>query len=178
MAKVILNKKQLELTLQRLTLEIIENFKDFKDVAIIGLQPRGIILSRKLQKMLQKQLFEDNQPLYGELDITFYRDDFGRRAETLTPSKLDISFDIENKRILLIDDVLFTGRSIRAALDAISDYGRPKAVELMTLIDRRYNRELPIEADYVGLTVDTRGSGLKVKVDLLEKEEVLLIENK
>lgn len=84
----------------------------------------------------------------------------------LVPSKLDIDFDIEGRNILLVDDVLYTGRTIRAALDAIADFGRPKKVELMALIDRRYNRELPIEADYVGQTVDTRGTGLRVQVDL------------
>lgn len=177
MNKLILNTDQLNLTLKRLMLEIIERFNSFENVAIIGLQPRGVIFSRILKEMLNKELKGAKLPYYGELDITFYRDDFRRHESTLTPSKLDINFDIENKQILLLDDVLYTGRSIRAALDALSDFGRPLSVELMTLIDRRYNRELPIEADYVGIAVDTRKSGLRVKVDLTEKNEVILVDN-
>lgn len=174
--KVILNQTQLELTIKRLMLEIIENYQGFDDFAIIGLQPRGVLFSRMLKKMLDKEIKNLN---YGELDITFYRDDYRRSKKVLLPSKVDIEFDIENKNILLIDDVLYTGRTIRAALDALADFGRPKKVELMTLIDRRYNRELPIEADYVGQTVDTRGTGLKVKVELDETNpRVLLVENK
>jgi pyrimidine operon attenuation protein/uracil phosphoribosyltransferase len=177
MSKLILNSEQLNLTLKRLMLEIIERFNDFSNVAIIGLQPRGVLLSRIFYEMLKKELGSSALPYYGELDITFYRDDFRRREETLTPSKLDINFDIENKQVLLLDDVLYTGRSIRAALDALSDFGRPLNVELLTLIDRRHNRELPIEADYVGLAVDTRKSGLRVKVDLIKKNEVVLVDN-
>ena len=174
--KVILNQAQLELTIKRLVLEIIENYQGFDDFAIIGLQPRGVLFSRMLKQMLDKEIKNLN---YGELDITFYRDDYRRKDTVLLPNKVNIEFDIENKNILLIDDVLYTGRTIRAALDALADFGRPKKVELMTLIDRRYNRELPIEADYVGQTVDTRGTRLKVKVELDEKNpRVLLVENK
>jgi pyrimidine operon attenuation protein/uracil phosphoribosyltransferase len=145
--------------------EIVENVEDFDNFAIIGLQPRGVLFSRMLKSMLENEGKIKNL-VYGELDITFYRDDYRRNESSLVPSKLDIDFDIEGRNILLVDDVLYTGRTIRAALDAIADFGRPKKVELMALIDRRYNRELPIEADYVGQTVDTRGTGLRVQVDL------------
>ncbi len=176
--KVMLNKKQLDLTIKRLMFEIIENYSNIEDLALIGLQPRGVVFSRKLRDLLEIQ-FGKNKIKYGELDITFYRDDFRRGKELLVPNKLSINFDIENKKILLVDDVLYTGRTIRAALDALSDFGRPAKVELMTLIDRRFNRELPIEADYVGHIIDTRGTDLKVKVDWDEKNpQVWLIENK
>ncbi len=176
--KIILDKTKLELTLNRLMFEIIENYKDLSNLAIIGLQPRGVLLSRKMLILLKKQLKTENLT-YGELDITFYRDDFRRGEQMLVPNKLDINFDIENKNILLIDDVLYTGRSIRAALDALADFGRPANVALMTLIDRRFNRELPIEANFVGHSIDTRGSGQKVKVDWNENNpQVWLIEDK
>ena len=177
MSKQILTGQKLQLTLKRLMLEVIERFKSFENVAIIGLQPRGVVFSRKLFEMLKEELKGKKIPHYGELDITFYRDDFRRHEGTLTPNKLNIDFNIEDKQILLLDDVLFTGRSIRAALDAISDFGRPHSIELMTLVDRRYNRELPIEADYVGITVDTRKSELRVKVDLEKKNEIILVES-
>ncbi len=163
--KQILDKSQLNLTLKRLMFEIVENVEDFDNFAIIGLQPRGVLFSRMLKSMLENE-GKIKHLVYGELDITFYRDDYRRNESSLVPSKLDIDFDIEGRNILLVDDVLYTGRTIRAALDAIADFGRPKKVELMALIDRRYNRELPIEADYVGQTVDTRGTGLRVQVDL------------
>jgi len=176
--KIILNKIQLDLTIKRLMFEIIENYSNIEELAIIGLQPRGVAFSRSLKTLLEAE-YGKGKIMYGELDITFYRDDFRRGKDLLVPSKLDIDFDIEDRKILLVDDVLYTGRTIRAALDALADFGRPAKVELMTLIDRRYNRELPIEADYVGQTVDTRITGLKVKVDWDDKDpKVWLIEDK
>ncbi len=176
--KQILDKSQLNLTLKRLMFEIVENVEDFDNFAIIGLQPRGVLFSRMLKSMLENEGKIKNL-VYGELDITFYRDDYRRNESSLVPSKLDIDFDIEGRNILLVDDVLYTGRTIRAALDAIADFGRPKKVELMALIDRRYNRELPIEADYVGQTVDTRGTGLRVQVDLEgDTPKVTMVESK
>lgn len=176
--KQILDKSQLNLTLKRLMFEIVENVEDFDNFAIIGLQPRGVLFSRMLKSMLETEGKIKNL-IYGELDITFYRDDYRRNESSLVPSKLDIDFDIEGRNILLVDDVLYTGRTIRAALDALADFGRPKKVELMALIDRRYNRELPIEADYVGQTVDTRGTGLRVQVDLEgDTPKVTMVESK
>jgi len=114
---------------------------------------------------------------YGKLDITFYRDDFNTGGEILMPNQTEIDFSIEGKNVVLIDDVLFTGRTIRSALDALIDFGRPNKVELMTLIDRRFSRQLPIQPDYTGLVIDSLNTQ-KVKVFWKEKDgkdEVLMI---
>lgn len=141
---------------------------------MIGLQPRGIFFSKRIVEQLKKQVLPENV-LYGKLDITFYRDDI--RKQLHLANQTDIPFSIQNKNIILIDDVLYTGRTIRAALDALLDYGRPAKVELCVLIDRRFSRELPIQPDYAGKAIDSIISQ-KVKVCWLEKdgkEEVLLI---
>lgn len=141
---------------------------------MIGLQPRGIYLSKRMVEQLKKQVFPANV-LYGKLDITFYRDDI--RKELHVANQTDIPFSIENKNVVLVDDVLYTGRTIRAALDALLDYGRPAKVELCILVDRRFSRQLPIQPDYVGKAIDSIISQ-KVKVCWQEndgKEEVLLI---
>jgi pyrimidine operon attenuation protein/uracil phosphoribosyltransferase len=162
-AKPILEKKKFTITIDRLCYELIEKHNDFSNTALIGLQPRGIYLSRRIHKRIS-ELQNNNTILYGELDIAFYRDDFRRGNEQILPSELKMNFSVEDKNIVLIDDVLYTGRTIRAALDAITDFGRPAKVELLTLIDRRYSRHLPIQPDYVGMTVDARGNE-KVKVE-------------
>ena len=117
-----------------------------------------------------QQLFPNEKIQYGVLDITFYRDDV--RNELHTANKTDIPFSVEGRQVILIDDVLYTGRTIRAALDALQDFGRPKKVELCVLVNRRFNRELPIQPDYCGKAIDTVSSQ-KVKVDW-DKEEVIL----
>ncbi len=165
----ILNKYQLQLTIERLACQVIENFVDLSSVVFIGLQPRGIFLADKIYEHLKK-IKPEQKFLYGKLDITFYRDDI--RKELHTPNQTDISFSIEDKNVVLIDDVLFTGRTIRAALDAILSYGRPRKVELCVLINRRYNRQLPIQPDYCGKSIDSIISQ-KVKVEW-EKDEVNL----
>ena len=148
---------------------MMENKHHLKDVVFIGLQPRGVKVSQILVASVQKQY--PNQKLqFGVLDITFYRDDV--RQELHVANKTDISFSIEGKKVVLIDDVLYTGRTIRAALDALQDFGRPKKIELCVLVNRRFNRELPIQPDYSGLSIDTVISQ-KVKVDW-DKEEVIL----
>jgi pyrimidine operon attenuation protein/uracil phosphoribosyltransferase len=106
-------------------------------------------------------------PVCGNLDITFYRDDFRRREKPIIPSVTNIDFSIENKQVILVDDVLFTGRTIRSGLDALLTFGRPTKVQLLVLIDRRFNRDLPIQADYIGKSVDTLFHE-KVKVSWLE----------
>jgi pyrimidine operon attenuation protein/uracil phosphoribosyltransferase len=165
----ILNKHQLQITIERLSCQIIENYIDLSSVALIGLQPRGIFLADKIFKQLQK--IKPGQHFhYGKLDITFYRDDI--RKELHEPNQTDISFSIEDKNVILIDDVLFTGRTIRAALDAILSFGRPRKVELCVLINRRYSRQLPIQPDYCGKSIDSIISQ-KVKVEW-DKEEVNL----
>lgn len=145
---------KLEITLLRLCHELIERYEDFHETAIIGVQPRGVFLSRRIQRLLQGLLPDLHLP-YGELDITFYRDDFRRRDTPLQANQTHIDFLIEKKRIILIDDVLYTGRTIRAAMDAMLAFGRAQSVELLVLVDRIRYRDFPIEATYIGITVET-----------------------
>ena len=151
--QVILNSKHFELTINRLCYQLIENHNDFSETVLIGLQPRGINVLTRIKSRLEEILGE--KVVCGNLDITFYRDDFRRREVPLIPSATNIDFDIENKKVVLMDDVLYTGRTIRSGLDALLAFGRPQKVELLAMIDRRFRRELPISADYVGKTVDT-----------------------
>ena len=151
--QVILNSKHFELTLNRLCYQLIETHNDFSNSVLIGLQPRGVNVVRRLKSKLEEIL--GKEIVCGNLDITFYRDDFRRREVPLIPSATNIDFVIENKNVVLIDDVLYTGRTIRSGLDALLAFGRPSKVELLTMIDRRFKRDLPIQADYVGKTVDT-----------------------
>ncbi|MDB4074750.1 MAG: bifunctional pyr operon transcriptional regulator/uracil phosphoribosyltransferase PyrR [Crocinitomicaceae bacterium] len=151
--QVILNSKHFELTLNRLCYQLIETHNDFSNSVLIGLQPRGVNVVRRLKSKLEEIL--GKEIVCGNLDITFYRDDFRRREIPLIPSATNIDFVIENKNVVLIDDVLYTGRTIRSGLDALLAFGRPSKVELLTMIDRRFKRDLPIQADYIGKTVDT-----------------------
>lgn len=151
--QVILNEKQIELTLNRLCYQLIENHNDFSNTVLIGLQPRGIHLLNRLKIRLEEIL--EAPVVCGNLDITFFRDDFRRRERPIIPSATNIDFIIENKKVVLVDDVLYTGRTIRSGIDALMAFGRPKSVELVTFIDRRFKRDLPIQADYVGKTIDT-----------------------
>ena len=174
--KTVLNEKQLSITIKRLAHQILENNIPLEDTVFIGLQPRGLFVSDRLVEELGS-LVKEEEIRYGILDITFYRDDI--RKEIHLPNATDIPFTIENKRVILIDDVLYTGRTIRAALDALLDFGRPSSVELCVLIDRRFSRQLPIQPDYVGKSIDSIISQ-KVKVFWKErdgKEEVVLLEN-
>ena len=174
--KTLLHSTHLNITLQRLAHQLVENHLSFKDTAIIGIQPRGIYLSDRIAGLVRK-ISGNNNIDYGLLDITFYRDDV-HSNNIPVPAATDISFSIEGKTVILIDDVLHTGRTIRSAMDALIDFGRPKKVELLTLIDRRFSRELPIEPDYSGYTVDTILTQ-KVKVYWMEKDgkdEVVLID--
>lgn len=173
--KTILSQQQIGLTIKRLAHQILENYTQEIETVIIGIQPRGIFLSDKIVAEINKIIFPSSIK-YGKLDITFYRDDV--RTELHVANKTEISFDIENKKVVLIDDVLWTGRTIRAALDALLDFGRPAKVELCVLIDRRFNRELPIQPDYTGRAIDTLVSE-KVKVrwrETNDKDEVILIQ--
>ncbi|MCH2225412.1 MAG: bifunctional pyr operon transcriptional regulator/uracil phosphoribosyltransferase PyrR [Crocinitomicaceae bacterium] len=151
--QVILNTKHFELTINRLCYQLIETHNDFSNTVLIGLQPKGIHVLTRIKARLEEILGEE--VVCGNLDITFYRDDFRRRDIPLIPSATNIDFVIENKSVVLMDDVLFTGRTIRSGLDALLAYGRPAKVELLSFIDRRFKRDLPIQADYVGKTVDT-----------------------
>ena len=149
----ILEKAQFNLVIKRLCCELIENHNDFSDSVILGLQPRGTYLAKRIVDFLKEQY--NIAVKYGTLDATFHRDDFRRKEVPLIPNKTDISFEIEGKKVILIDDVLYTGRTIRSGMDAMLAFGRPSRMELLVLIDRRYSRHLPIQPDYKGLSVDT-----------------------
>jgi len=150
---MLLNAKELNIILHRLACQLIENHNNFADTVLIGLQPRGKYLAVRLTQMLEREYKIRNVKL-GLLDITFYRDDFRRGEKPLQANTTEINFIVENKKVVFIDDVLYTGRSIRAALTAIQSFGRPSEIELLTLIDRRFSRHLPIQPDYKGRQVD------------------------
>lgn len=172
--KTVITAEQIQLTIKRLAHQVLENHVHLHNTVIIGLQPRGIYLSDRIVQEISVE--EPGLKInYGKLDITFYRDDI--RKELHVPNQTSVNFSIDEKKVLLIDDVLYTGRTIRAALDAIMDFGRPAKVELMVLIDRRYSRQLPIQPDYIGKSID---SIITQKVKVLwkekdEKDEVVLI---
>jgi pyrimidine operon attenuation protein / uracil phosphoribosyltransferase len=169
----ILDKDQLHLTLKRLAHQLIENHYPFTDTCFIGIQPRGIPVSDYIIQYLSS-LYPGLELPYGKLDITFYRDDIRRQLHL--PSETHLPFSIENRKVVLIDDVLYTGRTIRAALDALLDNGRPSKVELCVLVDRRYSRQLPIQPDYFGKAIDSFITQ-KVKVWLGEDPKVVLYDN-
>lgn len=152
-SKVILSYPRFELTINRLCYELIEKHQDFSNTCFIGIQPRGTLFAERIYKSLN-QLAEIDSVDKGKLDVTFYRDDVGRRSKPLIPSTNEMNFIVENKDVVLIDDVLYTGRTIRAAMTALLHYGRPKSVELLVLINRRFNRHLPVHPDYIGMTID------------------------
>jgi pyrimidine operon attenuation protein/uracil phosphoribosyltransferase len=164
--KIILNEQQLAITIQRLTHQLLENHLGLENTVLIGIQPRGIYFSDRIVQQL-RTLVAPEAIQYGKLDITFYRDDVRTGLHEL--NKTDIPFSIENKNVILIDDVLWTGRTIRAALDALITFGRPGKVELCVLIDRRFSRQLPIQADWVGRPIDSIITQ-KVKVYWQEKD--------
>jgi len=166
--KILLNAKEVDIILHRLACQLLENHMCFKDTVLIGLQPRGIYLADRIKKILEA-VYQVSNVRLGRLDITFYRDDFRRGDKILEANKTHIDFVVEDKRVVFIDDVLYTGRSIRAALTAIQSFGRPRAVELLTLIDRRFSRHLPIQPNYKGRQVDSINQE-KVKVNWKENE--------
>jgi len=172
--KSILTEPQLEITIKRLAHQVLENHVDLANTVVIGLQPRGIYLSDRIVDEIKKDTPSDKIQ-YGKLDITFYRDDI--RKELHIANRTDIPFSIEGKNVVLIDDVLYTGRTIRAALDALLDFGRPEKVELCVLIDRRFNRQLPIQADYVGKSIDSiLSQKIKVYWKIKDgKDEVIIL---
>lgn len=157
--KTILTEKDIELIIKRLALQIVENTGINDEIFIVGMQPRGIFFSNRLINYLTNST--PKKINYGKLDITFYRDDIKQSLHVA--NNTNINFNIENKKVVIIDDVLYTGRTIRAALDALVDFGRPAKVELCVLIDRRLSREFPIQPDYSGRAIDTFSTE-KVKV--------------
>lgn len=172
--KTLLTAQQIGLTVRRLAHQVLENHVSLHNTVLVGLQPRGIFLSDRIVQEI-RQSGDAANIVYGKMDITFYRDDV--RKEIHVPNQMDMPFSVEDKHVVLIDDVLYTGRTIRAALDALMDFGRPAKVELMVLIDRRYSRQLPIQADYIGKSIDSIITQ-RVKVLWQEndnKDEVVLV---
>jgi len=151
--RVILEGKKFKFTIDRLCHQLIENHGNFSDSCLIGVQPRGVLFSKHIYKKIIK-ILGVSSIRYGKLDVTFYRDDFRTRDKPLAASTTEMDFLVDGKKVILVDDVLYTGRTIRAALDALQHYGRPDKVELLSLVDRRFNRHLPIQSDYTGITVD------------------------
>ena len=175
--KILLDSKKIDLILNRLVCELVENHKDFNNTVLIGLQPRGTYLIEKILDIF-KNKYPNINIESGILDFTFFRDDFRRSEKTLKVSSTQINFSIENKNVVLIDDVLFTGRSIKAAMSSIDSYGRPNSIELLVLIDRRYKREIPIQANYCGAKIDTfKGDKVNVVWNENSKKDVIYIEN-
>jgi pyrimidine operon attenuation protein/uracil phosphoribosyltransferase len=174
----ILNQKDIQITIERLCQQLIEHHGDFKNTVIVGVQPRGTFLSNRIIAKL-KQLLKTTNLESGSLDISFYRDDLRRRDEPIVPEVMDMNLSLEGKNVVLIDDVLFTGRSIRSAIDALMAFGRPKSVELLALIDRRFSRDLPIQPNYVGRTIDAIDSE-RVIVEWKEvngKDRILMVKS-
>lgn len=174
--KTLLTAQEIEIILNRLACQLIENHNDFSNTVLIGLQPRGIYLANRLAKLLSEKYQIKNLQL-GLLDITFYRDDFRRNDKPLEANTTQIDFLIENKNVVIIDDVLYSGRSVRSALTALQAYGRPNGIELLVLIDRRFSRHLPIQPTYKGRQVDAINKE-KIVVNWKEshKKDIIYIE--
>jgi len=176
--KTLLNSKDIEIILHRLACQLIENHNDFSNTVLIGLQPRGSYLANRLTDLLKTEYNIQNLQL-GLLDITFYRDDFRRREEPLAATSTQINFLIEDKKVVIIDDVLYSGRSVRAALTALQSFGRPKNIELLVLIDRRFSRHLPIQPNYRGRQVDAiNEEKVLVSWKETEKKDAVYIEQR
>jgi pyrimidine operon attenuation protein/uracil phosphoribosyltransferase len=167
--KVLLTAKEVNIILHRLACQLIENHLDFSNTVLIGIQPRGKYLANRLVTILKEE-YNINEVKIGFLDITFFRDDFRRGVKTLEANKTEINEVLEDKKVVFVDDVLYTGRSIRAALTAIQSFGRPSEIELLTLIDRRFSRHLPIQPDYRGRQVDAINNE-KVVVKWMEQDK-------
>ena len=153
----ILDQNLIAVTIERLCHQLIEVHHNFDNTVIVGVQPRGTFLNNRIIKKLQ-QIQPKIKIDSGNVDISFYRDDLMRRDKPIIPQVMDINISLEDKHIVLVDDVLYTGRSIRSAIDAILNFGRPKSVELLTLINRRFNRDLPIQPNYIGQNIDAMDS--------------------
>ena len=174
--KILLPSKKIDIILNRLACQLIEKYPDFTQVVLVGLQPRGIYLLDRLLKLLEVD-YALGKVISGKLDITFFRDDFRRFDKTLSASSSQMEVTIEGKSVVLIDDVLFTGRSIRAALTSLDNYGRPLNIQLLVLIDRRFSRHLPIQPDFVGAQVDAfEGDRVRVHWRDNKQDDTVFIE--
>jgi len=168
---VILDKNQIKRVIQRLAFEVMEKHDDCQDIALIGIHRRGVFLAQRIKDILEENL-KTQIPL-GKLDINFYRDDWTSLEKHPIINKTEIPFDIEDKSLLLVDDVIYTGRTVRAALEAILDFGRPAKVELLTLVDRGH-RELPIHPDYCGKKLDTsRREHVNVLLEEIDGKDIV-----
>ena len=167
-SRQILNNKQIDIIIRRLCHQLIENHQDFSNTVIVSLLPRGQQVSSKIIDKLEE--ITGNKISRGELDISFYRDDLRRNTEPIVPHKMNMDVSVDNKQVVIIDDVLYTGRSVRSAIDALMPFGRPKSIELLVLIDRRLSRHLPIQPDYVGKVIDSIDSE-KVIVTIDKEDE-------
>ena len=173
--RIISEGSQFDLTLERLCYQLIEDYDDFQDTCIIGIQTGGVQLSERLIERLH-EIGDSHKILSGKLDITFYRDDFRTSHKPLAANINDMPFIIENKKVILVDDVSYTGRSVQAALAALKDYGRPKSIKLLVLVDRRFNRQLPIRPDYIGISIDALDEAyVRVEWADTEGEDKILI---
>lgn len=176
--KVLLSSKKIDIILNRLACQLIEKHPDFSQVVLVGLQPRGILLLDRMVNLLERD-YAMGKVISGKLDITFFRDDFRRFDKTLAASSSEMEVTIEGKSVVIIDDVLFTGRSIRAALTALDNYGRPLDVQLLVLIDRRFSRHLPIQPDFIGAQVDAlEGDKVRVQWKDDKHDDIVYIEKK
>jgi len=172
----VLTKEEIARSITRISHEILERNKGSEGLAIVGIRTRGYFIAQRIVQAI-KRIDGKDLPV-GALDITLYRDDLSVIAEQPVIHKTEIDFDIENKNIILVDDVLYTGRTIRCALDALIDFGRPKAIQLAVLIDRGH-RELPIRADYVGKNMPTSQNELvQVKLEELDNKDEVWLEEK
>ncbi|MCY4779923.1 bifunctional pyr operon transcriptional regulator/uracil phosphoribosyltransferase PyrR [Sphingobacterium sp. UT-1RO-CII-1] len=151
---ILLEGAKFQITIRRLCQQLIENHGDFSKAVLIGIQPRGTYLAKRIQKEIKAMTGYDVQ--LGVLDITFYRDDFRMKgAAPILANSTQIDFIVDEKNVILIDDVLWTGRTIRSAMDAMQAFGRPGQMELLVLVDRRFSRQIPIQPDYIGIQVDS-----------------------
>ena len=172
---ILFNNSRVNICLERLAYQLLENHNDFSETILIGLQPRGKFLSQNIVDVL-KNKYSLQKLDYGYLDITFFRDDFRTKTDILIPNETNFKLNVNNKKVVFMDDVLYTGRTIRAALTAIESFGRPKSIELLILVNRRYCRELPIQADYKGFNVDVY-EDQKVCVNWSENNNYVYLEN-
>lgn len=178
-SRLIINKQRFLLTVDRLCYELIENHGNFEDTCLIGIQDRGALLSDFLMERLKK-LNKKMVPRYGKLDITFYRDDYRHREKPLKASSTLIDFIVEDQKVILVDDVLYSGRTVHAAMTAIQDFGRASSIEFLCLVDRRFNRHFPIKSDYTGIIVDTMDeSYVRVEWEHIHgQSQILLLSDK
>ncbi len=176
--KILLDADRFALAIERLCQQLLEDCGEFEQTVLVGIQPRGPVLAERISHRLEQILGKKLD--LGILDITFYRDDFRLQGKQLFPNENRMPFFVAEKKVILFDDVLFTGRTTAAALQALQHYGRPARVELVALVDRRFNRDLPIAADYIGIAVDALDEAY-VKVRWQEihgRDEVLLFEKR